>query len=145
MRQAVVSIIDNPKRARWFNQDEVAAMRSFVEGSTGQNAMRLFGKLSPNGNGLMMALNLGAAGGTGGLSLLGTAAATGAKAIADRATMKAGDALIGKVAGAAKREAPAPAAQSGSIAVPVPVVPTGQAATQSAQPDYEALWRRYGG
>jgi hypothetical protein len=139
MRQAVVSIIDNPKRARWFQKDEIDAMRAFVEGSTGQNAMRLFGKLSPNGNGLMMALNLGAAGGTGGLSLLATAAATGAKALADSAAIKGGDALIGKVAGAAKREAPQ-AAQGRSVAVPVPVAPSGG---QAATSDYETLWRKY--
>jgi hypothetical protein len=141
MRQAVVSIIDNPKRSRWYNKDEIAAMRAFVEGSSGQNAMRLFGKLSPNGNGLMMALNLGAAGGTGGASLLVTAAATGAKAIADRAAMRGADALISKVAGAEARAAPA-VAPGRSVTVPVPVVPS---AGQAAAPDYEGLWKRYGG
>ena len=139
MRQAVVSIIDNPKNAKWFNGDEIAAMRSFVEGSKGQNAMRLFGKLSPNGNGLMMALNLGAAGGTGGLSLIGTAAATGVKALADRAAVRGGDALIGKVAGAEAKAAPATSAPR-SVAVPIPLAPT---AGQGAQGDYDMLWKRY--
>lgn len=138
MRQAVVSIIDNPKNAKWFNGDEIAAMRSFVEGSKGQNAMRLFGKLSPNGNGLMMALNLGAAGGTGGLSLIGTAAATGVKALADRAAIRGGDALIGKVAGAEAKAAPTAAPRS--VAVPIPLAPT---AGQGAQGDYDMLWKRY--
>lgn len=139
MRQAVVSIIDNPKNAKWFNGDEIAAMRSFVEGSKGQNAMRLFGKLSPNGNGLMMALNLGAAGGTGGLSLIGTAAATGVKALADRAAVRGGDALIGKVAGAEAKAAPTTSAPR-SVAVPIPLAPT---AGQGAQGDYDMLWKRY--
>lgn len=138
MRQAVVSIIDNPKNAKWFNGDEIAAMRSFVEGSKGQNAMRLFGKLSPNGNGLMMALNLGAAGGTGGASLLVTGAAAGAKALADRAAMRGGDALIGKVAGAEAKAAPTAAPRS--VAVPIPLAPT---AGQGAQGDYDMLWKRY--
>ena len=139
MRQAVVSIIDNPKNAKWFNGDEIAAMRAFVEGSKGQNAMRLFGKLSPNGNGLMMALNLGAAGGTGGLSLIGTAAATGVKALADSAAVRGGDALIGKVAGAESKAA-APAATGRSVTVPVPLAPT---AGQGANSDYDMLWKRY--
>lgn len=143
MRQAVVSIIDNPKRAKWFNKDEIAAMRQFVEGTSGQNAMRLFGKLSPGGNGLMMALNLGAAGGTGGASLFVTGAAAGAKALADRAAMRGGDALIGKVAGGSAKVAP-PKAAPKSVTVPIPVVPSaGQAANSSLPPDYDALWSRY--
>ena len=140
MRQAVVSIIDNPKNAKWFNKDEIATMRQFVEGTSGQNAMRLFGKLSPGGNGLMMALNLGAAGGTGGTSLLVTGAAAGAKALADRAAMRGGDALIGKMGGGAAKTATKP--QAKSVSVPIPMAP---AAGQGATSDYEALWRRYGG
>lgn len=139
MRQAVVSIIDNPKNSRWFKAEEIAAMRAFVEGSKTQNAMRLFGKLSPNGNGLMMALNLGAAGGTGGASLLVTGAAAGAKALADRAAMRGGEALIGKMAGAEAKAAPAAKAGK-STTVAIPLLPAeGQAATT----DYEPLWRRY--
>lgn len=139
MGQAVASILDNPKKARWFNKDELAAMDEFVKGSNSRNAMRLFGKLSPNGNGLMMALNLGAAGSTGGLSLLGTAAATGVKALADRAAIRGGDALIGKVAGAEAKAAPATSAPR-SVAVPIPLAPT---AGQGAQGDYDMLWKRY--
>lgn len=141
MRQAVVSIIDNPKNAKWFNKDEISAMRAFVEGSKGQNAMRLFGKLSPNGNGLMMALNLGAAGGTGGASLLLTGAAAGAKALADRSALRGGDALIGKVAGAEAKAAPKPTGPAKApTVVPVPIAPTGG---QGASADYDALWKRY--
>lgn len=139
MRQAVVSIIDNPKNAKWFKPEEIDAMRAFVEGSKAQNAMRLFGKLSPNGNGLMMALNLGAAGGTGGASLLLTGAAAGAKALADRAALRGADGLIGKMAGAEAKVAPV--AQPGrSATVSVPMIP---AEGQAANSDYEALFKRY--
>jgi hypothetical protein len=143
-RQAVVSIIDNPKNAKWFNADEITAMRSFVEGSTGQNAMRLMGKLSPNGNGLMLALNLGGAGASGGASLLLTGAAVGAKALADRAAIRGADALVGKVAGGAKATPKKPPSAPAKT-VPVPIAPTaGQAANTPGSPEYEALWGRYG-
>jgi hypothetical protein len=59
-RQAVTSIINNPKQARFFTRAEIDMMREFVRGSNAENALRLVGKISPSGNGLMMALNLGA-------------------------------------------------------------------------------------
>lgn len=98
-RQAVTSIINNPKQAKWFSAEEIATMRQFIEGTTGQNAMRLVGKLAPTGNGLMLALNLGGAANFGAGSLAVTAGAAGAKAIADAATEKGAQALIGKVSG----------------------------------------------
>ena len=106
-RQAVTAIINNPKQSRWFSADEVDTMRQFVRGSTGQNTMRLIGKLAPSGNGLMTALNLGAVsfGGPGMLAV--SAGASGAKAIADRGTERAAQGLIAKVSGATPR-APQP-------------------------------------
>lgn len=56
-RQAVTSIINNPKQARFFSQAEIDTMRRFVQGDVSENALRLIGKLSPTGNGLMMALH----------------------------------------------------------------------------------------
>lgn len=86
-RQAVTSIINNPKQARWFSEPEIAAMRQFVQGSTKENILRLGGKLSPSGNGLMAALNLGAV--AADPAFLGvTAAASGAKALADRGAIQ---------------------------------------------------------
>lgn len=98
-RQAVVSIINNPKQAKWFSADEIATMRSFVEGSTAQNVMRRIGKLAPGGNGLMLALNLGGAANFGPGSLAVTAGASAAKAISDGAAERGAQALIGKVGG----------------------------------------------
>lgn len=88
-RQAVTSIINNPKQAKWFSAEEIDLMRNFVRGGIGENVLRRVGKLAPGGNGLMLALNLGAT--AINPAMLGvTAAASGAKAAADNmATSKA--------------------------------------------------------
>jgi hypothetical protein len=141
--QAVTSIVNSPKKVKWFNKDEVAAMREFIAGGTGRNILRRIGKLSPSGNGLMMALNLGAAGATGGSSLLLTGLATGAKAIADRAAIRGGEDLISKVAGGAPPvPVVAPKAATSGASVPLPAVPAA-AANSTQQPDYLRLYERY--
>lgn len=82
IRQNLRRILEKP---RGFTQAEQDALRKAVEGSPGQNLLRLAGKLSPSGNGLMAALGIG---GTmvnpavGALSLGGMAA----KSVADRMT-----------------------------------------------------------
>lgn len=92
IRQNVRSLIDNPKTARSMSKAERAAAEKVVRGTATQNALRLAGKLSPSGNGLMAALGVG---GTmvnpaiGALSLGGMAA----KSLADRATLKNAQAL----------------------------------------------------
>jgi hypothetical protein len=117
-RQAVTSIINNPKQSKWFNPQEIEQMRLFVRGTTGQNAMRLVGKLSPSGNGLMTALNLGAAGAFGPAVLLGSAVASGAKAVADSSQGRAAEGLIDMVAtGAAPQRAAVGATRNLSIPV----------------------------
>lgn len=58
MRQAVTSIINDPDRARFFNESEIAVMRGFVRGTVPENTLRQLGRLAPNGNGLMMALHV---------------------------------------------------------------------------------------
>jgi hypothetical protein len=59
-RRAVKSILTSKNKRAKFDPDELEIMQKFVEGSMGENFMRLVGKLSPSGNGLMAALNLGA-------------------------------------------------------------------------------------
>ncbi len=59
-RQNIRAILDNQKKARLFSQAEKRLMERVVRGSTSQNALRLVGKLSPEGNGLMAALGIGA-------------------------------------------------------------------------------------
>lgn len=86
-RQAVTSIINNPKKSKWFSDQEIAVMREFVRGTTRENLLRLGGKLSPSGNGLMAALNLGAVA-VDPTMLAVSAGATAAKAAADRSAMQ---------------------------------------------------------
>lgn len=57
-RQNIRGILD--KGARGFSEAEKSAMEKVVKGGPVQNAARLVGKLSPEGNGLMTALNVGA-------------------------------------------------------------------------------------
>ena len=91
-RQAVNKIIDG-KEARYFSAEELAMMESFVMGDVSENTMRKIGKLSPNGNGLMTALNVYAA--TIDPALLAvTAAGTVAKESADKSAMRGSEALL---------------------------------------------------
>lgn len=85
IRQGFKSILNNPKTRRSFSPDELRAMQTVVAGKPTQNALRLIGKLSPQGNGLMAALGIGA---TAANPMLALAPAAGyaAKSIADRAT-----------------------------------------------------------
>lgn len=60
IRQNIRAILDNPKKARAFTPEEKKLMERVVGGAPLQNFARLVGKLSPQGNGLMAALGLGA-------------------------------------------------------------------------------------
>jgi surface antigen len=59
-RQNIRAILENPRASRGFTADERAALETVVRGTPTQNALRLVGKLSPEGSGLMAALGLGA-------------------------------------------------------------------------------------
>lgn len=52
-RQQLKRILTDKKMMRGFTADEQAAVKKAVLGSPGQNALRLAGKLAPQGNGLM--------------------------------------------------------------------------------------------
>lgn len=120
-RQAVTAIINNPKQAKWFSPEEIAAMRQFVRGTPSQNTLRLIGKLAPSGNGLMTALNFGAAGTWGAPALAVAGVASGAKAIADNSQGRAAEGLIEMVAtGNVPQRA---AAGTPNLSVPVAAVP----------------------
>jgi hypothetical protein len=96
-RQAVTSIINNPKQAKFFSNDEIAFMRNFVSGSNAENTLRLLGKVSPSGNGLMMALNLGAVAYNPAM-IAATATGAGAKYFSDRLAQSGAQALRDAVA-----------------------------------------------
>lgn len=55
-RQQLKRLLTNPGLKRGLTADEQAAARKAVLGSKTQNALRLAGKLSPQGNGLMLAI-----------------------------------------------------------------------------------------
>jgi len=59
-RQAISSIINSKRESKYFSEDEINTMRRFVRGDVSENGLRLIGKLSPTGNGLMQALNIAA-------------------------------------------------------------------------------------
>lgn len=81
-RQAVASILKNKSKRGMFKEREREVMEAFVRGSLPENAMRLIGKLSPTGNGLMAALNIGAFLHNPAM-LFGTATGFGAKVSSD--------------------------------------------------------------
>lgn len=113
-RQAVTSIVNDPKRAKWFSPKDISAMQRLIDGSTGEDILRRVGKLAPGGNGLMLALNLmgGATFGAGSLAV--TAAAIGAKDLADRSATRLSENALATVAGAAPPTA-RPVAVSGPV------------------------------
>lgn len=61
VRQNIRGLLDNPRQSKFYTPAEKAAMEKVVRGTKGQNALRLAGKLSPQGNGLMTALGVGGA------------------------------------------------------------------------------------
>lgn len=57
LRQEIDAILNKPSKLRGFSGQEVAAMRRVVKGNGNLHEMaRIVGKLSPRGNGLMLAL-----------------------------------------------------------------------------------------
>jgi hypothetical protein len=81
-RQNLRRILEKP---RGYTPDERAALEKVVRGTPTQNALRLAGKLSPSGNGLMAALGIG---GTMVNPMVGLASlgGMGAKTVADSMT-----------------------------------------------------------
>lgn len=61
IRQNIRAILASPKLSRGFTEAELAALEKVVRGGKGQNALRLAGKMAPQGNGLMAALGVGGA------------------------------------------------------------------------------------
>jgi len=86
-RRAVASILKNKRKTQFFQDYEIKMMQQFVEGKMSDNVLRLIGKMSPTGNGLMQALNVGAIAynpAMAGVSLAGA----GAKGLSDARTLK---------------------------------------------------------
>lgn len=88
IRQNITAIRNNPKLMRGFTRDEIAAMDRIIEGGRFDNFMSLIGKLSPSGNGLMLALQTAGLVSTSGASVPLIALGAGAKKLADTATTR---------------------------------------------------------
>lgn len=84
VRQNIRRLLESDA-SRGFNAEEKAAMETVVRGTPAQNALRLAGKLSPSGNGLMAALSIGATAMNPTMAVAPTVGVA-AKALADRAT-----------------------------------------------------------
>jgi hypothetical protein len=118
MRQAVNSILGNRRELRFFSADEQALMRAFVRGNTSQDVARLIGKLSPSGNGLMMALQITGGIASNGLTTPLMLVGAGAKAVYDRSVDRGASMLQDVFSGAV----PMPSLQPQVNALAVPTI-----------------------
>jgi hypothetical protein len=101
-RQAFKSILNSPAKSLGYTRDELSAMEDIVKGTPSQNAMRLIGKLSPGGNGLMQALSLGATAANPLMAIPSTAGIM-AKGMADKMTKSRVDTLAQIIASGGSR------------------------------------------
>jgi len=85
-RQKLASIIENPRKARSFTPDELAAMDEIVMGSTGQNVARRLSRFAPSSGGLSSMLGIGGAMAAPQFALPIMAVTEGAKALGERST-----------------------------------------------------------
>jgi hypothetical protein len=95
-RQKFNSILNNKRLSRNFTTEEKAMMDRLARGTEVGNKLRLAGKLSPQGSGLMAALGIGGAM-TNPILGIPALVGIGAKAGADRTTRKMADALLNSV------------------------------------------------
>jgi len=132
IRQNIRSILDSPKKSKAFTATERAAMESLIKQGKAENLLRLLGKLSPSGNGLMAALGIGGSmlnPMIGAASLVGL----GAKSAADSITTRGATNLQRQVAKAPSTPRP-PLLPSAALVY-------GQAATQAGNRPLEITVR----
>jgi hypothetical protein len=115
IRQQLKTILTNPNKARGFTKAELEMIEKIIMSENKlQNTLRLIGKLSPSGNGLMAALGLGA---TAANPLLAAAPAVGlvSKSLSDRATQGAAQRLTQSVRTGSLPQLPHPSRASSLI------------------------------
>lgn len=83
IRQELRKLLIANKRKNYFSKAEAAMIKKVVEGTATENTLRLIGKLSPEGSGLMTVLGMGGIGTFGGVGAVPFAAGYAAKATAD--------------------------------------------------------------
>jgi len=94
IRQQIKSLLNNPKKVRGFSAEELAQMRTVVEGSKLGNAARLVGKFAPTGvvsGALSGGAGLAVGGPVGAVAL--PAAGLAGKAIGDATTRRLAETL----------------------------------------------------
>lgn len=116
IRQELRKIVMSERKSMGFTADEIAAMKAIIDRESSlSDIMRVIGKLSPSGNGLMAALGIGASAFNPVLAAL-PAAGLVSKAITDNATQGAAQRLTQSVrTGGAK---PPPVASRASSITP---------------------------
>lgn len=110
LRQEVKNLLLDKSEISRFTPDEVKQMEDAVNQGTGENLLRLIGKLSPNGNGLMMTIQTGSAVASHGASIPLAILGAGAKKLADTTTLRKVNTLRANVArGSSGSALPSPA------------------------------------
>jgi hypothetical protein len=113
-KAAVVSILNSPKKSRFFTELELTAMEKFVKTNPTESMLRILSKASPNGNGLIFFLTATAA--TMNPAALGlTAAGYAGKRSVEKGIQKKAGQLIEDIGQGIKASMPSS---------PLPVVPT---------------------
>ena len=110
-RRAVANILNSKRNRKYFSSErvdpnipsEIEVMEQFVSGTFSENTKRLIGKMSPSGNGLMQALNIGAVAYNPAMATF-TAAGMLAKGSAERGALKSAEALKDMIATGAAPE-----------------------------------------
>ena len=100
MKSALNKILLNEKNSSWFKKETLDLMESVVMGSAGQDVLRRIGKLSPNGNGLMLSLGILQAQLNPAMSLVSGVGAV-AKRMADRTVQGGGRNILEEISGTA--------------------------------------------
>lgn len=99
IRQQFKRLLTNKSISKKWTADEAKLIRGVVAGAPMRNVARLIGKLSPEGSGLMMMMQIGGLGLSGGGSLPLPLMGMAAKRFADAATRKAAMRTLEKVQG----------------------------------------------
>jgi len=126
-RQAVNKV--RQQIGNWTDAEQ-AAIDQTINGGSVQNLMRLFGKMSPEGNGLMTILNTGGAAASHGGTTPLTLAAIAAKRMANSATQNNVEDLLNLIANGGAPAAPV--AKAPFLGIQSSRAPVGAAATASA-------------
>lgn len=91
-KRAANTILNSRAKRAQFDPDELRMMQAFVDGNIPESALRLIGRLSPSGNGLMAALNVAAIATNPALAA-GTVAGVAARAGSEKMAAQSVDAI----------------------------------------------------